>query len=230
VRSANPATLSPLVAALFPPGVIAAELRADADASMLPPEEMRHVEHAVPRRQREFAAGRLCARRAAVELGIANLSLPVNPDRRPCWPAALVGSITHATGYCAAVIAERTRFRSIGVDAEVVGHVTEDVWPHVFTPSESAWLRARPRREQPRCAAAVFSAKEAFYKCQYEVTSRWLEFDEVVLDLCFDRADGGAFGVSLLTPGGDLHERALSGATGRFCFHAGLVLTGIAFG
>ena len=226
MQRANPATLSPLLTALFPPGVVAAELRVDADPSSLPAEEMRHVEQALPKRQREFAAGRLCARRAAAELGIIDLALPMNRDRRPCWPTALVGSITHTAGYCGAVIAERSRFRSIGVDAEVVGHVTEDVWPQLFTPSEVAWLRARPRREQPRCAAAVFSAKEAFYKCQYDVTSRWFEFDEVALELCFDRPDAGSFDVWLRTRVESL-EDALPRAAGRFRFHDGLVLTGM---
>jgi 4'-phosphopantetheinyl transferase EntD len=223
----NPATLSPLLATLFPGGVVAAELREAGDPTQLTNDEMRPVEHALPQRRREFAAGRLCARRAATELGIIDLTLPMNHDRLPRWPAALVGSITHTSGYCGVVVAERTRYRSIGLDAEVVGQVTEDVWPHLFTPSETAWLRARPRREQLRCAAAAFSAKEAFYKCQFGVTSRWLEFDEVVLDLSFDGPDAGTFGVSLRARVEALDD-TLPRAAGRFRFHGGLVLTGMA--
>jgi 4'-phosphopantetheinyl transferase EntD len=227
VQRANPARLSPLLTALFPPGVVAAELREDVDPSQLPADEMRQVAHALPKRRREFAAGRLCARRAAAELGIADFPLPMSRDRRPCWPAALVGSITHTAGYCGAVIAERTRFRSIGLDAEVVGQVTADLWPQLFTRAEAAWLGARPRREQARCAAAAFSAKEAFYKCQYGITSRWLEFDDVVLDLCFDGPDAGSFRVEPGMRAGALDD-ALLRAAGRFHFHAGLVLTGMA--
>jgi 4'-phosphopantetheinyl transferase EntD len=72
----------------------------------------------------------------------------------------------------------------------------------------------------------VFSAKEAFYKCQYAITARWLEFDEVVVDLFFDGAGAGSFCVWLRTRA-EMLDNALPGAAGRFCFHDGLVLTGM---
>ena len=73
--AANPATLSATFASLFPSGVVAAELRAPGDASLLWPEEAASVANAVPKRIQEFAAGRLCARRALAAMGVAPTAL-----------------------------------------------------------------------------------------------------------------------------------------------------------
>jgi 4'-phosphopantetheinyl transferase EntD len=103
----NPASLSPLLASLFPPGVAAAGLRMAGDPSLLFPDETRYLGRAVPKRTREFAAGRLCARRALAEFGVTGYPLRMNRDRRPHWPAPVIGSITHTTGMSGAVVASR---------------------------------------------------------------------------------------------------------------------------
>jgi 4'-phosphopantetheinyl transferase EntD len=59
----NPAAHSPSIESLFLPGVAAAELCGPGDPELLAPEESVAVARAVPKRVREFAAGRLCARR-----------------------------------------------------------------------------------------------------------------------------------------------------------------------
>ena len=103
----NPATLSPALAGLFPPGVVATELRETGDPHLLLPAEARYLGRAVPKRIGEFAAGRLCARRGLAEFGVVDFAVEMAADRQPIWPAALVGSITHTAGFCASVIAER---------------------------------------------------------------------------------------------------------------------------
>ena len=146
------------------------------------PGEAQHLGRAVPKRVQEFAAGRFCARRALAELGFVGYPLGMNSDRRPRWPADVVGSITHTDGICGAVVAERGRFRAIGLDMEIVGRVTPEIWRTICTPEETTWLSALREPEQSRCAALIFSGKETFYKCQYGVTRQWLEFDDVALD------------------------------------------------
>ena len=79
----NPALLSPLLTSLFPLGVVGAELRSAADASMLFAGETPSQGAAVPKRIQEFAGGRLCARRALSEFGIVDYPLRINHDRRP---------------------------------------------------------------------------------------------------------------------------------------------------
>jgi 4'-phosphopantetheinyl transferase EntD len=59
----------------------------------------------------------------------------------------------------------------------------------VCTPRE----RDRLGRAEPQWTKAVFSAKEAVFKCIYPITAEWLDFQE--LELSFD-VPGGRFGVA----------------------------------
>ena len=205
--------------------MIGAELRIAGDPPRLSLDEGRHLGSAVPKRVREFAAGRSCARRALAELGFTGCPLGMNSDRRPRWPASVVGSITHTDGICGAVVAEQRRFRAIGLDMEIVGHVTPDIWPYICTPEETAWLTVLGEPEQSRCAALVFSAKESFYKCQYGVTRQWLEFDDVALDLLSPGASAGRFALRPRRRNALLEHGPL---VGRFEFRGSLVVTGVA--
>lgn len=222
----NPASLSPLLAGLFPPGVVGAELRTAGDPSLLFPDEARYLGRVVPKRIQEFAAGRLCARRALEEFGFTGYPLRMNSDRRPQWPAPVIGSITHTAGMCGAVVARQRQFRAIGLDMEIIGRVTPEIWPTICTPEETAWLATLREPEQGRCAALIFSAKESFYKCQYSVTRQWLEFDDVTLDLPSSDASAGCFAlrprkrIALL-------EHDTMPLMGRFEFHGSLVVTGM---
>jgi 4'-phosphopantetheinyl transferase EntD len=188
----NPARLSAAVAELFPPGVAAAELRQPGDSSLLYPEEAAGIARAVPERASEFTAGRLCARRALAEFGIAGFALEMGLDRAPVWPGSMVGSITHTRGFCAAVVGERGRFSSLGLDVEAAGGVKRELWERICLPAELAWLESLPVRARGAAATLVFSAKEAFYKCQYPVTRERLRF----ADLCVSLPEPGAAGVA----------------------------------
>ena len=225
-RQEDSAGLSPALAGLFPPGVVGAELRIAGDLPSLFPDEAQHLGRAVPKRVQEFAAGRFCARRALAELGFTGYPLGMNSDRRPRWPASVVGSITHTDGICGAVVAEQRRFRAIGLDMELVGRVTPEIWPYICAPEERAWLAALREPEQSRCAALVFSAKESFYKCQYGVTRQWLEFDDVELDLLSPGASAGWFA---LRPRRKIALLERDPLMGRFEFRGSLVVTGVAF-
>lgn len=222
----NPACLSPLLASLFPPGVVAAELRKVGDSALLLAGEASNLVRAFPKRIQEFAAGRLCARRALTELGFSDYPLSVSSDRRPQWPQPVVGSITHTNGFCGAVVAERKQFRSIGLDGELVGSVAPDIWPHICTPAEAAWLEALPETERGKFSALIFSAKEAFYKCQYGVTGQWLEFHDVALAFHSSDLRTGSFVVRSLR-GIRLLEHETMPLIGRFQFHGSLVVTGM---
>ncbi|MHB8455402.1 MAG: 4'-phosphopantetheinyl transferase family protein [Acidiferrobacterales bacterium] len=225
-HESNPASLSPLLASLFPPGVVGVELRIAGDPSLLFPDEARCLGHAIPSRAQEFAAGRLCARRALTEFGLSDYPLRMNGDRRPQWPAFIVGSITHAAGNCGAVVARQSQFRAIGLDVELIGCVTAEIWPYICTPEEMAWLDALDEPERGRFATLIFSAKEAFYKCQFGVTQQWLEFGDVTLDLPLSHANTGSFALRPRTTIALLEHGAVSLA-GRFEFQGGYVATGM---
>jgi 4'-phosphopantetheinyl transferase EntD len=220
----NPALDSPLLASLFPAGVAAAELRVPGEPGLLLPEEAQHVARATSKRVGDFAAGRLCARRALAHIGMPDAPLPVAEDRQPLWPAGIIGSITHTAGYGGAVVARRGALRALGIDAENVGRVGAHLWPKICTEEELAWLADLPAAAQARAGALVFSAKEAFYKCQYVLSRQWLGFHDVSLERPVPEADAGRFAVRL-------HRavQALPGARleGCFRFQDGLVVTGM---
>jgi 4'-phosphopantetheinyl transferase EntD len=170
---------SPDLEALLPPGAVAFETAGPADPRRLPAAEAVHLGASVAKRAGEFAAGRLCARRALAAFGLGEAPIPVAPDRSPVWPGGIVGSISHTAGLCIAAVGATSSFLSIGVDCEVASHVGFDLWEALFTPAERRWLAAVPHASRQTAAAFLFSAKEAFYKCQFPLTGEWLEFKDV---------------------------------------------------
>ncbi|NRQ31649.1 4'-phosphopantetheinyl transferase superfamily protein [Nonomuraea sp. NN258] len=144
-----------------------------------------------PRRRRDFADGRACARRALAALG-----LPPGPVLRtstgaPRWPDGVVGSITHCAGYRAAVVAWQRDVPVLGVDAEPNLPLPPRVLNGIALPEERAWVE-RLDRAEPGVAwgRLLFCVKEAVYKAWSPWTGRWLGFTEAVVSL--DR-DGGVF-------------------------------------
>jgi len=178
----NPAKLSAQLAALFPPGVIAAELGVPAPRTLLTAAEAQFIAHCADKRIRDFAAGRACAHRALRELGILDFSLLAGERREPIWPAAIIGSITHTYGYAAAVVARQSDLGSVGLDCEVIDSVDEELWSRICTPGEIERLAQLPPAERGRQAALIFAAKEAFYKCQFPITRAWVGFEDVLIE------------------------------------------------
>ncbi len=178
----NPAALSDDLSRLFAPGAIVAELREPGDPQLLLPEEAAHLGRAVPKRVREFAAGRQCARRALAEFGIVDFPIRAAADRQPIWPQSMVGSITHTAGFCAAVVARRQDVDALGLDSEVVGDINVEIWPRICAPAELAWIESLPASERTAAVGLVFSAKEAFYKCQYPLVGERLNFHDVSIE------------------------------------------------
>ena len=154
-------------------------MRSAGDPKLLFPAESDCVRSAVPKRVADFAAGRLCARLALAQFGILDFPLLVAADRQPIWPASLVGSISHTIGFCAAVVADRSTAVAIGVDCETVQQASADISSEVCGAAEILWLRSIPADERAAGVAMLFSAKEAFYKCQYPVTGQRLDFQDV---------------------------------------------------
>ena len=222
----NPAGRSAALEALFPGGAVAAELLGAAPEGLLTESEARAVNHCAPKRIGDFAAGRLCARRALAAFGVADFPLLPAPDRQPLWPQGFVGSITHTEGYSAAVVGEALRFRSLGVDAETIASVHEELWPRILGEAERRRLAglATPQARE-HAAALIFAAKEAFYKCQYAVTQEWLEFEDLQIDSSDFGREAGRFSVrpcrALRLEHGGLIE-------GRFRVHAPYVSCGVA--
>jgi 4'-phosphopantetheinyl transferase EntD len=161
------------------------------------------------------------------ELDIHDFALRVGQDRQPLWPDSLVGSLTHTVGLCVAVVALKTSLAAVGVDSEVVGSVAADIWPTICVPAELAWLDSLPAAERAAAATLIFSAKEAFYKCQYPVTAEWLNFDDLRVELLDWGAPAGTIRIHA-NRSLSIGERAALPILGQYVFHEEFVTAGVA--
>jgi 4'-phosphopantetheinyl transferase EntD len=228
VRSPNLARPSTLLAELFSPlSLAASELRGTANPTMLLPEEAAGCETFRMKRLEEFAGGRLCARGALGEFGLGRFPVRRNPDRTPQWPDGIVGSITHTIGFCGAVAGARDCFAGVGIDAEIVARVTPDVWSQALTPDDRSHILQMAPALRDRAAAIIFSAKEAFYKCQSGVSGCWLDYGDVSVELPDGAADAGTFLVRSATA---TARRVFADfeARGRYRIADDLVIAGVA--
>jgi 4'-phosphopantetheinyl transferase EntD len=177
--SDNPAVACAELAALLPAGIAAAHLDQQAPPGLLLAAEVQCTNQWSQKRRQDFTAGRVCARKALQQFNLGDFPLRAGTDGLPVWPTGVTGSITHTTGYAAAVVGPVTRVRGLGVDTEVIAAVNEEVWEFICTPAEHTALHREAPEGRPRRAALIFAAKEAFYKCQYPLSGEWLEFGDV---------------------------------------------------
>jgi 4'-phosphopantetheinyl transferase EntD len=156
-------------------------MREPGNPALLLPDERQYVAHAVAKRLGEYTAGRLCARRMLRELGLIESAIRVGAAREPLWPESVIGSITHTTGFCAAVVAQKSSLAAVGLDSEIAGSVKPHLFPSIFNPVEIDWIRTLPGAEQGHAATLLFSAKEAFYKCQFPLVREHLGFHDATI-------------------------------------------------
>ncbi|MER7571101.1 4'-phosphopantetheinyl transferase superfamily protein [Streptomyces sp. NPDC126514] len=220
-----------MIEELLPDAVVTVEAYGEEDAeAALYPEEAAVVARAVDKRRREFAAVRLCARRAMEKLGVA--AQPLVPGERgaPRWPEGLVGSMTHCDGYCAAALVRAADLASLGIDAEPDAPLPDGVLAAVSLPGEAQRV-SRLSRERPDIPwdRLLFSAKESVYKAWFPLTGKWLDFTEADIDLYLDAPgrSGGGFSAALLVPGPQVGARRVGVFEGRWTVEHGLVATAV---
>lgn len=189
------------------------------------PEEQLLVAHAVPKRQREFATGRLCARRLLARIGFDQPPLMSSSNGSPLWPTNVVGSISHTSSICVVVVAPRTQLIGVGIDVEPDEPIESMLWPSICTPGELQWLALYPQIVKGRLVRLIFSAKESFYKCQFPLLKRRLDFHDIEArpDLATGRLN--------LRVLDDPHEPPLNQATitGRWLSRNGWIFCGTMF-
>ncbi len=221
-----------LLRGLFDVPVAASSVRSgDELTELLPADQAAVGPRWSEKRTWEYRAGRHCARRALASLEPAiDLvgGLPADEERVPRWPEGVLGSITHtgqgSSMFAACVVARGVR--GVGLDAELHGPLEHELRKRVLVPEEETELGsvATSEAELGRLALLVFSAKEAFYKCQYPLTRTFLGFHEVQVTLHADPdPTRGRFEARLLRHAGPLPAGTI--VHGRFAHSEALVLT-----
>jgi 4'-phosphopantetheinyl transferase EntD len=132
-----------------------------------------------------------------------------------------VGSISHTHGHCAVVVGASPPLRSIGLDVELVRPLEPGVARMILGDRERAWLDAQQREAREALLVTLFCAKEAFYKCQHPVTAKFLDFEDVEVDL-----DVGAGTFDALVVRGT-PVAGVSRARGRVAYEDGRVYCGV---
>ena len=171
--------------ALAPMGAVLEVAMIDQYSDELLPQERQLVESWAPHRQREFAMGRMCARRALDSLvaGVAGL-LP-DADGIPQWPEGVVGSISHCRGVAMATVANSADCRLLGLDLEKINRLSAGAINKVLHPIEESFASGDQLK-----ASILFSLKEAFYKAQFPKWRAVGNFRDLALDV--DLANGAA--------------------------------------
>jgi 4'-phosphopantetheinyl transferase EntD len=157
--------------ALLPPGVAVCTESDPTAAEPLFPSEQAAIRDAVASRQREFALGRTCARRALRRLGAEACPIGVGTMREPVWPEGIVGSITHCASFWAAAVARRAELRGLGIDVADNRPLEPAVRNLIAAGGDEAALM---ESADPDVAwdVVLFSVKEAVFKAWWPV-HRW---------------------------------------------------------
>jgi len=211
------------IQSLFPASVTAVCCKITPDPFDLYPEEFTAVQHAVDKRQREFAAGRACARRALERLGFPKHVLIKKTDGAPSWPEGIVGSIAHSHTWCGAAACRQAVLQGIGLDIEIIKRVSLNIAPKVMTEQELKLIEGVSPHAAQETLALIFSAKESVYKCLYPVCRKRLDFHDAVIVPCAAQS-----GFKVHMSAALLEEfPAFAVLSGKYSVHDGNVFTGL---
>lgn len=157
----------------------------------------------VAKRQTEYLAGRLCAREGIRRVS-GRASVPaVGADRAPQWPAGMVGSISHGSGWAGSLVASAQHWRGLGLDVEqpLAPARAERLAAQILTPDELLRLQGLPPGRRAWRVSLSFSLKESLFKALYPLVLRRFYFHDAELLDCHE--DGRAHLRLLIDLAGD---------------------------
>lgn len=220
---------APLLAGVLPGGVdalAAAELYSDPRELAPLPEEEPLIAKSVAKRRNEFITVRYCARQALVDLGMEPVPILKGDKGEPCWPAGVVGSLTHCDGFRGAVVGRAGEVRSVGIDAEPHDVLPKGVLDAISLPAERLDLAGLPAGLH--WDRILFCAKEATYKAWFPLTHRWLGFEDAHISFTVDGSGStGTFRSRILIDPAAEHGPPLTSLSGRWSVAEGIALTAI---
>jgi len=152
----------------------------------IPRSERASVARAIPSRQAEFITGRWCSHRALEEFGTSAQTIPVGALGAPVWPQGVVGSITHESGICLAVVSSGSQFAGMGVDLFDTHRSTamKEISHLILTEGELE--ASRLYDDEDAHFKLVFSAKESVVKAVSATFGRFIDLREIHLSIFAD--------------------------------------------
>lgn len=213
-----------LLASLFPANVavICAEPWMWQQKLMLAEEALCHGN--ADKRQREFRAGRHCARAALAQHGHASGPLLRGEKGEPLWPDGYCGTISHSGAFCAAAVGRKPEIVALGMDIERHRNLKDGVLAKIATTAEITRVEMLlGQTGNPHYDVVLFSIKEAIHKAYFPLTRHRLGFHDV--DVVMD-AGTETFTASILRPATDC-VAAPPVLQGRFAVTGAYVCTAI---
>lgn len=167
-----------LISSLFDPRQLA-----DGDFQRCLIDPPASIQRSVAKRQTEYLAGRLCAREAMRRLdGRVHVPL-IGEDRAPVWPEDVCGSITHSTGWAAAIVARKQDWRGLGMDIEnlLAPERAARLAGEILMPEEMERMAAGPEERMAQRVTLTFSLKESLFKALYPLVLTRFYFQDAEL-------------------------------------------------
>jgi len=158
----------------------------------LTPEELSIISKAINKRRYEFSTGRLCARKALLQIGIDNCVLTQGKKGEPIWPDLITGTISHSKKRAAAAVSKTEDIMGIGLDIETVGRINDRMLNRIITDREKEQLKGMNKQQSLGYASLIFSAKEAFYKALSSKYNGALRFKDISI---ISNDDSPEFGI-----------------------------------
>lgn len=142
---------------------------------------------ATSKRQAEFLAARLCARKALrIQTGLASLPSQQDNSRIPLWPAHSCGSMSHSHSLAAAVVGDSRSWLGFGLDIErpLKLERAQRLAKNILTADEYSTYALLNSTQQAMYLTVVFSFKESLFKALNPLTGVYFSFqDAQILDL-----------------------------------------------
>lgn len=141
------------------------------------------IQRSVAKRQTEFLAGRLCAREALRRLDGRHYVPAIGEDRAPVWPRGVCGSITHSTGWAAAIAGSSVHWKGLGMDAEQMmsNERATRLASEILTHDELQRMAAGPGHNVALAVTLTFSLKESLFKALYPIVLTRFYFEDAEL-------------------------------------------------
>lgn len=163
--------------------LVAHRLIAEGNEGALLPEEAAIFRDVSLSARRQSGAARAVARTLLARFGHEGVAIGKAPSGAPIWPKGVVGSLAHDGRTAVAALAREDEFAGVGIDIEPDEALPPEMVDLVATPTERAryapdFLRGR----------VLFVAKEAVFKAVHPLDGKFLDFQDIEIDLEHGRA------------------------------------------
>jgi len=153
----------------------------DSWTASLHPKEKSYAEDLKAHKKISWVGGRVAIRTAMGPLDNSREAILSGPYGAPILPKGLTGSISHKKTLAVAMVA-RSQHGTIGIDLEELTPERPGIAERVLTDEELVAVKTLPPERQWTSILLRFAMKEAFYKALFPHVTRYVGFDEAVVD------------------------------------------------